>query len=99
MGDLINRQDAIDALDNNCDVICQYSIKERSVMCGACPLGTAFDVIDELPSAQERKTGKWLKYDGVFDYDVKCSECECSHYYETDYCPNCGADMRGGDAE
>ena len=27
--------------------------KQRSVMCGACPLGTAFDVIEALPSAQQ----------------------------------------------
>lgn len=26
--------------------------KQRSVMCGACHLGSAFDVIEQLPSAQ-----------------------------------------------
>ena len=48
--DLIDRQTALDALDKHCDVVCQYSKKQRSVMCGACTLGTAFDVIEGLPS-------------------------------------------------
>ena len=50
--DLIERQKAIDALDAVCDRECEYSKQQRSVMCGACRLGSAFDVIDELPSAQ-----------------------------------------------
>ena len=50
--DLIERQKAIDALDALCDRECEYSKQQRSFMCGACRLGSAFDVIDELPSAQ-----------------------------------------------
>lgn len=50
--DYIDRQAAIDALDALCDRECEYSKQQRSFMCGACRLGSAFDVIDELPSAQ-----------------------------------------------
>ena len=59
-----------------------------------------------LPSAQpERKTGKWIgtEYAGYADgnpvyYEWKCSACGC--VIEDDeptwnFCPNCGADMRG----
>ena len=49
---LISRQAAIDALDALCDRECEYSKQQRIFMCGACRLGSAFDVIDELPSAQ-----------------------------------------------
>ena len=58
MTDLISRQAAMDALDKLCDIIvCQYTKKQRSVMCVACPLGGAFDTIEELPSAEkEAKT-------------------------------------------
>ena len=47
----------------------------------------------------ERKKGKWIK--GVGENGVStslfCSECnlENRHWYEWNYCPNCGADMRG----
>ena len=58
MSDLISRQAAIDALDALCDMECEYSKQQRSVMCGACRLGSAFDVIDELPSAQPEQ--QWI---------------------------------------
>lgn len=50
-----------------------------------------------LPSAQpERKTGRWIS---VFDEDEdKCSECQAAFFCAStrfDFCPNCGADMRG----
>ena len=48
----------IDRLDGLCELNCQYSKKQREVMCGACMLGLAFDVIDDAPTileAEERK--------------------------------------------
>lgn len=51
--DCISRQAAKEALDALCDRECEYSKKQRSVMCGACHLGTAFEVIEQLPSAQQ----------------------------------------------
>jgi len=64
-----------------------------------------------LPSAQqEQKKGKWERHNtyygddtsGFIDPDWGCSECgkqanlnERSMYDLTDFCPNCGADMRG----
>ena len=58
MSDLISRQAAIDALDALCDRECEYSKKQRSVMCGACHLGSAFYVIEQLPSAQPEQ--RWI---------------------------------------
>lgn len=50
--------------------------------------------IKTAPTIEERKTGKWIR--------GKCDQCGAhapfwpmaSTYYESDYCPNCGADMR-----
>jgi hypothetical protein len=56
--DVISRRAVIDALDALCDRECEYSKKQRSVMCGACRLGSAFDVIDELPSAQPEQIAR-----------------------------------------
>ena len=53
--DCISRQAAIEALDALCDRECEYSKKQRSVMCGACHLGSAFDVVEQLPSAQPER--------------------------------------------
>ena len=59
-------------------------------------------MLDELQTAQpERKKGKWIRT----GEDGYCSNCKCDmpmfrndwewEYSETDFCPNCGADMRG----
>jgi len=37
-------------LNDLCDAVCQYSISQRAVMCGACPLGDAFDVLENVPT-------------------------------------------------
>jgi len=58
----------------------------------------------------EQKKGKWVQHStyhgddtsGFIDPDWRCSECgrqanvnEWFMYDLTDFCPNCGADMRG----
>lgn len=50
MNDLISRQAVNDALDRTCNRVCQYSKKQRYSMCGACPLGSAFDTVIEAPT-------------------------------------------------
>ena len=52
-----------------------------------------------LPGA-ERKTGRWIP---MFDNTWQCSECErCEQFGEniestSNFCPHCGASMRGND--
>lgn len=49
---------------------------------------------------QERPTGKWIDNQDDTGGRINCSVCgkmlPCTdeYWYETDYCPNCGADMR-----
>lgn len=63
------------------------------------------------PVEPERKTGKWIHTDTQAGYDIngdlvcadmmKCETCGfeiCAiqgHIAQYNYCPNCGADMRG----
>lgn len=64
-------------------------------------------VIDALPVADVRPVvrGKWVRTYG--DSRFMCSVCKGKESVPTimgeptvwDYCPNCGADMRGGEAE
>ena len=55
-------------------------------------------MIKDLPSVQPKpKTGNWIDRE-VYDADRwKCSECGRTEMYKENFCPNCGADMRGGD--
>ena len=64
-----------------------------------------------LPSAQpERKKGEWIidekhyKDDeqDFYYYDIRCSECGAMRkigWADANYCPNCGAEMRGEEYE
>ena len=106
MDDLIDRQEAIDALrtherkaskkwfDNQLDIEWNNAI---DICC--------YD-IEDLPSAQpERKHGYWIEsHEHVYMCnEVKewtnwyCSECDAPNSWPTDYCPNCGARMEVDD--
>lgn len=56
-----------------------------------------FRMIDNMPTIEERKTGKWISLDdfrGKYNTcGYKCSECDEHSDYEENYCPNCGARM------
>lgn len=82
VGEMIYRQAAIEAVSEAC-------FELRGVF-GRCE-----DALKALPSAQP-KTGKWI--DVPHTFLSKCSACEwLNDIYDFDYCPNCGADMRGED--
>lgn len=50
--------------------------------------------------AQLPKEGEWEQhiFDGIMGQRPKawvCTMCNCLNVYKTDYCPNCGAKMKG----
>ena len=53
--------------------------------------------LDKVPPVTpERKPGKWTIYDRhTIPYQYICSECGAYHRARYDFCPSCGADMRG----
>ncbi len=56
----------------------------------ACIIG----LIDEQSTIEERKKGKWIHKPNIYGV-AYCSECDYElHTNDTNYCPNCGADMR-----
>ena len=63
----------------------------------------AVSLVGSMPSAQpERKTGKWIDNDKI--NFPQCSECGMwidvmQQSGEMNFCPNCGADMRGENDE
>lgn len=92
MSDLIRRQDAIDAVTRAIWHYPNESYKNLNVY--EVTEALVSDAINSLPSA-EQKTGEWTNAGGVLT--VHCSNCK-SEFHELEamnYCPNCGADMRG----
>ena len=92
MSELIDRQAALDAL---CDACTLASVKSECIFKN---LESCMDhnAILDVPTAEERKTGKWLFPYGDKKYK-RCSVCERDYYsipHNSNFCPNCGADMR-----
>ena len=58
----------------------------------------AIDAIRALPPEQpERQKGKWI--DDGDPLTLICDQCgyRVARYNNTNFCPNCGADMRGAE--
>ena len=96
MAEYIDKDKLIDRFDELCNTICQYSKKQRAVMCSSCELGIAFDVVDDFPTedVQPVKHGQWILDNPQYLFS-HCSECKCfnSIEHKWNYCPNCGATM------
>ena len=107
MSDLIRREDAIDAIVrqtnyDNVDVIkyeCRRNYEKDNGWLGG--LKEALEAVESLP---ERKKGKWLHNPNEYDDDTyECSRCGepwtliegTPKENNMNYCPNCGANMRG----
>ena len=90
MSDLISRQDAIDA-------VLELSEKVEDEMLF---IDAIVDEIENIPSAEpERKKGEWI--DGKPYVNSHWRVCSVCHETSPEswggynFCPHCGADMRG----
>lgn len=106
MDDLISRQAAIDAVEKNTfrltvaeEQNCEGHVAwSADAVYSSVIKGTLLD----LPSAQP-KHGYWTEShehiyitNGVKEWtNWYCSECDAPNDKPTDFCPYCGADMRG----
>lgn len=82
MSDLIRREDVL-------AVLC-FSQETGQMVCG--DLRKLLEQIKAIPSAElERKKGEWISHE---NYD-ECSKCHRFTAVGFNYCPHCGADMRG----
>ena len=93
--DLIDRQAAL-------NMKFSHGINENGLL--YVPFGEMMNNLKQLPSAQPERKGKWetlvRHIDGATFVGDVCSICgwwKAMGAYN--YCPNCGADMRGEDHE
>ena len=92
--DAVSRADMLETFSELFDIWDDYPnmIKE---------FGKTYDKLRQLPPVTPQKKGKWtIHYDTWGDAITtisryKCSECGKFDYDIDDFCPNCGADMRG----
>lgn len=84
MSDLIDRQDAVDAIYELSDKLANEMLFIDAIV----------DEIENLPSMEpERKSGHWIDTDNYYQR-WRCSECGChTRDAEPNYCPHCGAEM------
>ena len=89
MSDLIKRSDAIEVA---------YQLRRK-------PNDEEWDwwvrSFNAIPSA-DRPQGEWLGFNGkptTAKYSGMCSVCGAWSEYLLNYCPNCGAKMKGADDE
>lgn len=92
MSDTINRQDAIDRINKQREHL-QPDVYPQDAI-GDAAYRICAEFIERLPSAEH--TGKWLE-DSEWWYQTiyRCSECGKQVSNMSNYCPDCGADMRG----
>lgn len=104
VGDTISRQAAIDEIKNYCENGCDIA---EDNWCPGCQREQFIELLKALPTIQpERKRGEWLPdNNNAYEMRFVCSCCKESEVVPTigftkykplwDFCPNCGADMRG----
>lgn len=96
MTDLIKREDAIKAVSEPFDRrYWQYTTRS---------IRDTVKILKDIPSAENK--GEWICQDQVAFCPIECSRCHkeplldtYGEYVFSDFCPNCGADMRGANDE
>lgn len=81
------------------EIHCAECDNYHGVRCRACWVDDTLDYIDSEPAADVApvRHGRWVDTDYEF---AQCSLCKYPVYAAwnaTNYCPNCGAKMDGGD--
>ena len=71
--------------------LCDWCLQTGPSYCDICVMNR-----HDLPAANVRPVvrGEWVQVMGKYDWMVKCSRCNGVPLETSNFCPNCGADMR-----
>ena len=100
LSDLISRQDAIDRIRKQMEHL-RPDTDSRDFI-GQSAYTVCIEIVERLPSAERKGKWVWVQYDANPELgNFHCSECHfipaCFNWSRKhlNFCPNCGADMRG----
>jgi hypothetical protein len=86
--DAVSRKAAIEAVMD----LCKHYTLTKSV--NHPHVDFVIEALQDLPPVTpKRKTGEWIHSDFSHEF-LYCSECGRGRYFCSNFCPNCGADMR-----
>ena len=97
MNDAIRRQDVIECIKGYIHEIITESGVDKNAHTNKV-LRELAESIEKMPAVQpETKTGKWVFHRNDLStlYRWECDKCRKFSKTDFNYCPNCGADMRG----
>ncbi len=92
------------------DELIRIPRKDKAVIGSLADIKDIEDIVNTVPTieAEPVKHGKWIKDGSEYPIELHCSVCGedavCERnswgdpelYFRSDYCPNCGAKMDGG---
>lgn len=83
-----------DALIPNISVKAVFGNDVTTMKCGE--LRTILEMIENAPTIEpQKKRGKWDEHHDYPGIAYLCNQCKYFSTIQTNFCPNCGADMRG----
>lgn len=106
MNDLVSRQEVISVLNDGAELLRRvldetYVVGDERTKYewGISLIESYISEMNGLPSAEpEHKKGEWILPNNPIAVSLNewiCSKCHCLVEGKHNYCPNCGADMRG----
>lgn len=79
------------------DAVCHAISVDRGL--NAYEKAYCIDIVRKIPAEDVApvRHGRWILIETDEEQLFFCSECENKEYWESDFCPSCGAKMDGGD--
>lgn len=73
----------------------------NGLKCRACWVDDMMGDVDDAPAADVAPVvhGRWVCVDTDTEQFFLCNRCKKKEYWESNYCPNCGCRMDGGDRD